>query len=79
LSAHLKAPCLIFWGKNDRVFPPEQGRRAAELIKGSELVYFENCGHYPHWEQPALFAGQALRFLIGKTIGKTIGNTIGKT
>jgi pimeloyl-ACP methyl ester carboxylesterase len=67
LARDFLTPSLIIWGKNDRVFPPEQGQSAAKLIQGSELVYFDHCGHYPQWEQPDLFAAHLERFLNGES------------
>lgn len=36
-------PTLVVWGKDDRVMPPEHGRRFADLIPGAELVELDDC------------------------------------
>jgi pimeloyl-ACP methyl ester carboxylesterase len=53
----------VVWGKQDRVFPAVQARRAVELLPRSELLLIDRCGHYPHWEQPDIFASAVERFL----------------
>jgi len=49
----LKLPTLILWGGQDRLIPPEYGRRFAQDIAGSTLVMFEQLGHVPQEEDPA--------------------------
>lgn len=56
-------PTLIAWGTADTMIPLEHGRRAHELIKGSELALFEGAGHFPHCDQPARFAEILVEFL----------------
>lgn len=56
------APALVVWGKQDRVFPVEYSRRAAGLLEQSELMLVDQCGHYPHWEQPEIFVQAVERF-----------------
>lgn len=45
-------PLAIGWGKNDRVCFPKQGARAIKLFPDATLHWFENCGHFPHWDAP---------------------------
>jgi pimeloyl-ACP methyl ester carboxylesterase len=48
----LKLPTLILWGGQDRLIPPDYGRRFAQDIAGSKLVMFEALGHVPQEEDP---------------------------
>lgn len=43
----------IGWGRQDRVTLPRQAARAQELFPDAELHWFERCGHFPMWDQPA--------------------------
>jgi pimeloyl-ACP methyl ester carboxylesterase len=56
-------PLLIAWGTADGMIPVAHGRRAHELVPGSELALFEGAGHFPHCDQPVAFADRLLRFL----------------
>lgn len=49
----LKLPALILWGGQDRLIPPDYGRRFAQDIAGSKLVMFDALGHVPQEEDPA--------------------------
>lgn len=44
---------VIGWGRNDLVTLPSQARRARAAFPDARLVWFERCGHFPHWDQPA--------------------------
>ena len=39
----------------DALFPLADGERLYELIPGSRLIVFLNCGHIPHEEYPEEF------------------------
>lgn len=43
----------IGWGRNDRLLFPRQARRAQAAFPDARLHWFENCGHFPQWDQPA--------------------------
>ena len=47
-----KAPILIVWGRQDRVCWPTQVARAQARFPGARLQWFDDCGHFPHWDQP---------------------------
>lgn len=51
---------LIVWGRQDRMMPPEHGRRLAELIPGAELVELDECGTLIPLDQPKALA-EAIR------------------
>ncbi|HEY5723514.1 MAG TPA: alpha/beta fold hydrolase [Allosphingosinicella sp.] len=63
LARGFDRPALLLWGNQDRVFPPEQGERAAALLPRARLELIDACGHYPQWEQPDAFAAALERFL----------------
>ena len=55
-EAHLiTQPTLLLWGENDSEIPLADGERLHELIPGSRLIVFLNCGHVPHEEYPEDF------------------------
>ncbi len=41
-------PVLVTWGSDDAFVLPENGERLHELLPSSELVIFDNAGHYSH-------------------------------
>ncbi len=43
---------VIGWGRKDRVTLPRQASRALERFPGARLYWFEDSGHYPHWDAP---------------------------
>ncbi|CAN5786136.1 hypothetical protein BH09ACT7_BH09ACT7_46000 [soil metagenome] len=47
-----RARVVIGWGRNDRVTLPRQAARATELFPDARLHWFDNCRHFPHWDQP---------------------------
>ncbi|WP_257300645.1 alpha/beta fold hydrolase [Haloarchaeobius sp. FL176] len=56
-------PTLLVHGESDPLFPVAWARRAHEGIPDSELVVFEDCGHWPTREHPDRFDATLLRFL----------------
>jgi len=51
----VKCPTLIVWGRNDRIVPVGGAYRYEELIPDTQRVVFEETGHVPMIERPALF------------------------
>lgn len=49
----LPAPVVIGWGRQDRVTVPSQAQEAIARFPGARLHWFDRCGHFPHWDQPA--------------------------
>jgi proline iminopeptidase len=45
------APALVLGGRHDWVCPPTQAARLTGLLPRSELVFFEQSGHYPFVEE----------------------------
>ncbi len=59
----LRVPTIVFWGRDDRIFPLAHGQRAAQLIPEGRLRVFEQCGHWPHLEVSQVFNRALLEFL----------------
>ncbi len=49
----LQGSVVIGWGRNDRVTLPSQAQHAQRLFPDVTLRWFDECGHFPHWDQPA--------------------------
>jgi 2-hydroxy-6-oxonona-2,4-dienedioate hydrolase len=58
----VSCPTLLIWGRQDIVTPPEAAEGFNRMIRGSELVWFDQCGHAPMIECPDKFADELLRF-----------------
>jgi pimeloyl-ACP methyl ester carboxylesterase len=57
VAERITAPTLIIWGGRDQELPlAPYGRRLRELIATSELVEFEDSGHFPFADEPGRFA-----------------------
>ena len=59
----LSMPVLLVWGEQDRVFPVDQARRAAQMSPSAQLVVFPECGHWPQMEHAAAFNSLLVGFL----------------
>jgi pimeloyl-ACP methyl ester carboxylesterase len=64
-AGSIKAPLVIGWGQQDRVCIPRQAPRALEKFPDARLYWFENCGHFPQWDQPA----ETVRLVLAATAG----------
>ena len=62
----MKLPCLIIWGKNDNVTPPEVGVEFNNLLPNSDLSWIDKCGHAPMMEYPEKFNEILLDWLKAK-------------
>jgi len=69
LAEHL--PTLLIWGERDSLIPVAHGRAAAKLIPGAELVVYPRAGHYPHRDEPELFAQALTEFVDATKAGVT--------
>ena len=56
-------PTLIVWGDRDRIIPVEHARVAHELMPGSRLELFPDCGHFVPIEAPDAFVDVLEDFL----------------
>ncbi|MBT9394868.1 alpha/beta fold hydrolase [Hymenobacter sp. NST-14] len=61
-------PLVIGWGRQDRVCLPSQSRLALEKFPDARLYWFEHCGHFPQWDQPA----EAARLILAVTGGELL-------
>jgi pimeloyl-ACP methyl ester carboxylesterase len=59
----LRAPTLIVWGTGDRGAAVERALPLLRLIPHAELHVFEQCGHWPQWDQAARFNRLVADFL----------------
>lgn len=70
----INSPTLLIWGSQDQVTPPFVAQKFNELIKGSRLVFMDNCGHAPMMELPAQFNLHLENFLK-----EVAANTVGSS
>ena len=64
-SATPPGQVTIGWGRQDHLLPPRQAARAQVAFPSAQLHWFERCGHFPHWDQPA----ETARVIL-ETVGK---------
>lgn len=55
-------PTLVMWGESDGIVKPDYGRAYAAAIAGASFVPVKDSGHYPHIEQPEVFARTITEF-----------------
>jgi pimeloyl-ACP methyl ester carboxylesterase len=65
-------PALVVWAKEDRVMPPEHGRRLAELLPQGRLVEIDDSYTMIPVDQPALLA-RAIREFVRETAAEPAG------
>ena len=56
-------PCLIVWGRRDRVIPVSHAGVANRGMPGSRLEVFEGSGHFPQLDDPIRFARLLAEFV----------------
>lgn len=61
--ARITAPTLIVWGRNNPFGDVPEARAMHANIPGSELVLFDDCGHWPQHEQAEKYNQISLDFL----------------
>ncbi|MCX7859277.1 MAG: alpha/beta fold hydrolase [Chloroflexus sp.] len=59
----IRAPTLLIWGAQDRVFSLQHAETARREIPGAQLVVIPQCGHFPHIEAVRPFRGLLSGFL----------------
>jgi 2-hydroxy-6-oxonona-2,4-dienedioate hydrolase len=62
----IQAEALVIWTTKDPSGPVDEGRRIAGLIPNGSLAVIENAGHWPQYEQTAIFDQIHLDFLLGR-------------
>jgi pimeloyl-ACP methyl ester carboxylesterase len=58
----IRIPALVLWGAGDRIVSPDYGRAFANALPKARFATIERAGHFPHLEQPELFAQKVLSF-----------------
>lgn len=61
-AERLRVPSLVVVGERDRVTPPRQGRRLAELLGDSSVLELEGIGHTAMLEAPEAVTDAIARF-----------------
>ncbi|MBM7517065.1 alpha/beta fold hydrolase [Nocardioides nitrophenolicus] len=61
--ARLTVPTLIVWGRNNPFGEVPEASAMHDHIPGSELVLFDDCGHWPQHEKAAEYNELSLAFL----------------
>jgi pimeloyl-ACP methyl ester carboxylesterase len=55
-------PIALYWGRADRVIPYAHALSTRDLLGGARLTTFDDCGHFPHHEQPVEVAHALMSF-----------------
>lgn len=58
-------PALVVWGRQDKMMPPEHGRRFAELLPKSRLVELDDCRTLIPLDRPDGLAAAIREFVTG--------------
>jgi len=61
----IRIPTLFLWGVHDRMISEAYGRAYCALIPGARFESIAQAGHFPHQEQPDVFAKRVLTFMNG--------------
>jgi pimeloyl-ACP methyl ester carboxylesterase len=61
----IATPCLIVWGKTDRIIDAAYAQEFAKRIFGAKVALIEAAGHLPHLEKPEV-AATAIREFISR-------------
>lgn len=56
-------PTVIVWGARDRIIPVTHAHATHEAVPGSELVIFDEAGHFPHGDDPERFTAVLENFI----------------
>jgi pimeloyl-ACP methyl ester carboxylesterase len=62
----IRIPTLFLWGTHDRMLSEAYGRAYCAAIPGARFELIERAGHFPHQEQPKVFAERVLAFAGNK-------------
>jgi pimeloyl-ACP methyl ester carboxylesterase len=62
----IRIPTLFLWGSHDRMLSESYGRAYCALIPGARFELIDRAGHFPHQEQPKMFAEKVLAFMRSK-------------
>lgn len=53
--AKIQTPCLLVWGLNDNITPPNVAHEFHKLLPNSTLRFIDGCGHAAMMEKPGTF------------------------
>jgi pimeloyl-ACP methyl ester carboxylesterase len=59
----IRIPTLFLWGVQDRMVGEAYGRAYCKMIRGARFETIERAGHFPHQEQPKIFAEKVVQFI----------------
>jgi 2-hydroxy-6-oxonona-2,4-dienedioate hydrolase len=62
----INKPTLVVWTSHDPTATPAEGKEIADMIPGAQYVVMNQCGHWPQFEDAALFNKLHIDFLLGK-------------
>lgn len=62
----IRIPTLFLWGEADRMVGEAYGRAYCAMIPGAHFETIARAGHFPHQEQPKVFAEKVIAFMGGK-------------
>jgi pimeloyl-ACP methyl ester carboxylesterase len=62
----IRIPTLFLWGAHDRMVGEAYGRAYCAMIPRARFETIERAGHFPHEEQPKLFAEKIMNFVGSK-------------
>jgi pimeloyl-ACP methyl ester carboxylesterase len=68
-----RRPVLIVWASEDRIMPPEHGRRLADLFPNSRLVEIPDSYTLIPIDQPALLASHLRQFISEEAVPRLSG------
>lgn len=66
LTPNLKditCPTLAIFGKQDHVVFPSDGQLVADHVPQGRAVFYDECGHFPNWEQREQYEADLMAFL----------------
>jgi pimeloyl-ACP methyl ester carboxylesterase len=61
----IRIPTLFLWGAGDRILSEAYGRAYCAAVGGARFELIERAGHFPHLEQPGIFADRIFAFVEG--------------
>jgi pimeloyl-ACP methyl ester carboxylesterase len=62
----IRIPTSFLWGAQDRMLSEPYGRAYAGMVPGARFELIDRAGHFPHEEQPKVFAEKVLAFAKSK-------------
>jgi pimeloyl-ACP methyl ester carboxylesterase len=59
----IRIPTLVLWGTSDRILTEPYGRAFCAAIADARFAPIDRAGHFPHLEQPDIFAERIFAFV----------------